>query len=226
VARKKQREADLAAGKIESAGAASLAPAVVRIVPPGQEERLLALLAMVSEVTLPELKSATLGQIADMLAAAVRAEGRGDNRVSFVAPNHAGLTWQDASDVDRAPFFETLRSIYGSYIEAAEKPEQLATDSAETRTDELPVEYLRAAPLVAVRLQFPFTVDGKRIAVVSLWPPAYGAVQAVAKGEISRTDLVACMSGLPISAIKALRWPDAERVVAIALDLCPEFEGV
>jgi hypothetical protein len=226
VVRKKQREADLAAGKIESSGAASLAPTVVRIVPPGQEERLLALLAMVSEVTLPELKSTSLGQIAGMLATAVQAEGRGDATVSFAAPSRASLAWQDASDADRAPFFEILRSMYGGYIEAAEKGETPAPESEEAATLDPPAEYGRAAPIVTIRLQFPVIEQGRRIAAVNLWPPGYGAVQAVTKGRITRVDLVASMAGLPAAVIRALRWPDAERVVAIALDLCPDFEGV
>jgi hypothetical protein len=235
VARKKQREADIASGKIEPPRAPSLARTVVVGIAPGQEERLLALLAMLSDVTLPELKSASLKQISDMLAAAAKEEGWERVDIPLAAPARSRLAWQDANDADHAPFFDVLQRLFGEYIKDAETggvgDDPVADAPAASAGPVIhdlvvPAEYARVAPLVIIRLQFPFAVDGKRIAVVSLHPPAYATIQAVTKGEITRIDLVASMAGLSADMIRVMRCPDAERVVAIALDLCPDFDGV
>jgi hypothetical protein len=87
-----------------------------------------------------------------------------------------------------------------------------------------PVTYDKM-PAIVVPLAFPFTVDGLRVRSIKLRPPRLDYFQAESKGKISRSDMIAEMAGVPVNVINALRWPDAERVLAIAGDLIPNLTG-
>ena len=78
-------------------------------------------------------------------------------------------------------------------------------------------------PLITVPLAFPFTVDGLSVRSISLRPPRLDYFNAMAAGRIAHSEMVAEMAGVSTSVLDALRWPDAERILAIASDLTPDL---
>lgn len=83
------------------------------------------------------------------------------------------------------------------------------------------VEYVATCMEVSVPLQFPFTIDGQPISIIRLLPPAFGDVEAVLTGHMAEIEMIGRMAGVPVAALRALRWPDAEKVTAIARILMP-----
>lgn len=86
------------------------------------------------------------------------------------------------------------------------------------------VDYF-AVPAVVVPLSFPFKIDGLRVKYIKLRPPRLDYFRAQAHGQISRSEMIAEMAGVSVSVINAMRWPDAERVLAIAGDMSPDLSG-
>lgn len=236
VERKRRRDAATAAGDTEPSAAASAASFAVRTIPLDQRDRLIAMLAFVSDMSIPDMQAASLGRITDLVEAAARAEGRSgpavrmmnDGESANLVRERAGKAWRDASDVDRGPIVDALQSLFGEHITAAEKAELAEASGAaeaDDPVDDIAAEYDMVPPVVTIRLQFPFSVDGHKIRQVSLRPPRFCDVQKVAAGKLERTAMIAEMAGLKVDAINALRWPDAERVVGTAMDMAPEHIG-
>jgi hypothetical protein len=138
----------------------------------------------------------------------------------------------DVTVEDRESVFERLRSepaFQPPVTEtappppAAEPEEAPATGEPEAPSfTPSPATYPRA-PGSTVSLFYPFTMDGKTVRQITLVPPRMDYVRAVAAGDISRLDMIAEMAGLPSDVLGGMRWPDAERVLALAADLAPDL---
>lgn len=170
---------------------------------PDEADRLLGLLACASGASIHDVKALSPADLADAVTAAAAIEG---------------------VDEDRAEIIHRLDAIYGPQIKAAQ-----AEQSGDSNVDDAPadpepvVKYMPVVAPVTVRLQYPFKVDDHAIRQITLHPPRFSDVQAVTGGKLERTAMIAEMAGLPVAAINSLRWPDAERVVGIAMDMAPEF---
>ena len=97
----------------------------------------------------------------------------------------------------------------------AEAPPELEPDPV--------ADYETVAPSITVPLSHPFTIEGQPITEVSIRPPSYGLVERATKGKTTRIEVYSAMTGLSPAALRAMRWPDAERVFGAATDLIPEF---
>lgn len=172
-----------------------------------ESDRHLALLALLAETSLPAIRDNTLAEIAALLPeandAAPLVDGTGDT------------IWKDATAAERAPILERLATMFAEHIPPEVAPAAPAT-----------IEYADVTAPVTVRLAYPFVIDDTLVREVSLRPPRYGDVEGVLAGRIERSAMIAEMSGLSVDAINALRWPDAERVVGVAMDMAPQFAGV
>ena len=130
-----------------------------------------------------------------------------------------------------APAFEAAIPILSQLLKAelAEREEALKPQAAvafdgDVEQPPAPSErYLHKQAPVTVRLLFPFEHDGRIVRSIGLRPPRFDHVQAMIKGNIERTAMIAEMASVPVAVIEALRWPDAERVIGIAMDMAPDF---
>lgn len=172
-----------------------------------ERDRHLALLALIADSTLPAMMGKTLADIAALLPAT-------DDAVPLVDGSDDTI-WKDATAAERAPILERLATMFAEHIPPEVAPAAPAT-----------IEYADVAAPVVVRLAYPFVIDDTLVREVSLRPPRYGDVEGVLAGRIERSAMIAEMTGLSVDAINALRWPDAERVVGVAMDMAPQFAGV
>lgn len=177
-----------------------------------ERDRHLALLALIADSTLPAMMGKTLADIAALLPAT-------DDAVPLVDGSDDTI-WKDATAAERAPILERLADIFSEHI----SPEVAAAATAEPAAP-AQIGYADVTAPVTVRLAYPFAVDGNVVREVSLRPPRYGDVESVISGRLGRTAMIAEMSGLSMDAINALRWPDAERVVGVAMDMAPQYAG-
>lgn len=168
--------------------------------------RHLALLALVAD-TLPAIRDKTLGEIVAMLPdeSAILEEGTGDT------------IWKKANRAQRAPILEGLVAMFAEHLPAPTAGVEPAAPAT--------IDYFEVSAPVTVRLAYPFTVDGETVSEVSLRPPRYADVEGVISGRLGRTAMIAEMTGLSVDAINALRWPDAERVIGVAMDMAPQYAG-
>mgnify|MGYP005995082183 CR=1 FL=1 len=86
-----------------------------------------------------------------------------------------------------------------------------------------PVSYKSRAPLVRIALSWPVVIDGRVIAEVKLWPPVHDDVEAVVKGRMPQATMIARMAGMPDGFLSALRFPDSDLVVSIAMVVAPDL---
>lgn len=144
-----------------------------------------------------------------------------------------GTTWHTASAEQRLAINARFDALYGDVLrqldpsedETEDHPGEAApsVDPAVPTFDPVPVDYVGVAAPVSVRLAFPFHHEGKLVRQIGLRPPRYDHVEALTKGRIDRAVMIAEMAGVAVPVINALRWPDAERVVGVAMDMAPEF---
>ena len=101
-------------------------------------------------------------------------------------------------------------------------PAAAAAEEPATAPEPQPViEYTATCMEVSVPLQFPFTIDDQPVSVIRLLPPTFGDVEAVLTGRMSEIEMIGRMARVPVAAMRALRWSDAEKVTAIARILMP-----
>ncbi len=84
--------------------------------------------------------------------------------------------------------------------------------------------YAERAPAKTVTLAYPFALDGQTVETVGLLPPPFTDVEAVSAGEMAELEMIGGMAGLPLAALKAMRWPDIEAVTKAAQRLAPKIE--
>lgn len=90
----------------------------------------------------------------------------------------------------------------------------------------LDAEFVDMPPAARVLLMWPLTLGGVRIDEISLWPPLHDDVEAVVRGTMSRAEMITNMARQPRGLLGRMRFPDSDRVVAIALALAPDMEGI
>jgi hypothetical protein len=176
-----------------------------------ERDRHLALFALISETSLASMHDKPLNEIARLLPA----DENGEPSV-VIADGAGDMKWRDASNADRAPILDKLASMFAEHLAESD-------GNASTTTK---IEYVDVAAPVTVTLSYPFEIDGAAVREVSLRPPRYGDVESVLAGRMERSAMISEMSGMSVDAINALRWPDAERIVGIAMDMSPQFAGV
>lgn len=133
----------------------------------------------------------------------------------------AAASEQDrAEPEDRGELFARLRT---EDYEPANAPPRGEPEVGVAAVPAPVVVYGSAVPQISVRLQFPFTIDGLAVEAFNFGPPTVADVDGVVSGLISETEMHARMAGLPVAAMQALRWDDAERVISIARVLAPEI---
>jgi hypothetical protein len=110
------------------------------------------------------------------------------------------------------------------------EPDETAPEPAMADDDfyapPLDADLVDMPPSVRVSLMWPLNVGGVRLDEVSLWPPLHDDVEAVVLGTMSRADMITNMAKLPRGLLGRMRFPDSDRVVAIALALAPDMEGI
>lgn len=176
-------------------------------------------------LSLSELGELRVADVGNLVAALAEVEGR-EIEEPIGVPINDGLIWMTADADDRAPIYRALERIYAVFATDEPRPEVAATAEVAPEPEapaepELPVEYLATSAEISVPLQFPFKLGEETIAVVRLLPPSFGDGIAAALKEISEIEKLARMASLPVQAIRALRWPDAEKIFAIARNLQP-----
>ncbi|MGR6430441.1 hypothetical protein ACU5AY_05925 [Rhizobium sp. PAMB 3174] len=76
---------------------------------------------------------------------------------------------------------------------------------------------------IVLPLYFRPSVDGVRLASLSVYPPEQADIDAWGAGEISNRDLLARMARVHPAVIAHLKWPDAERLHQVFSILAPHF---
>lgn len=135
------------------------------------------------------------------------------------------------ADNDREAMFDRLRTenydLGSGAAEGSDAPDPSiaapTTVLPETPAFDPPEATYTRAPASVVVLVYPFTMSGRKVRQITLLPPRMDYVRAAAAGDISRLDMIAEMASVPVDVLSALRWPDAERVLALAADLAPEL---
>lgn len=85
-----------------------------------------------------------------------------------------------------------------------------------------PVYEATAGVGAAVALTYPFTRGGRNVASVLLLPPSYGDLKALRLSDrVSAEDILPTMSDLTVPDVLAMRWPDVEAVMLMALTFLP-----
>lgn len=76
---------------------------------------------------------------------------------------------------------------------------------------------------IIVQLRFPFTLNGARFDRVTLLPPRLDHMEAHGRGQMTKLEVIAEMASMAPAHLRALRWPDAERVLSIAAEMAPDL---
>lgn len=73
------------------------------------------------------------------------------------------------------------------------------------------------------RLFLPFRVDGRWLRTISLRHLSQGDIDDFGAGTITRRDLLCRLTGLHPDVIRALKWPDSEKLHLAFQDSLPSF---
>ncbi|MBP0438390.1 phage tail assembly protein [Tianweitania sediminis] len=104
--------------------------------------------------------------------------------------------------------------------------DDVSEETSGAQEDAAQIFYDQVPATAVVRLAYPFEVDGVRISEVEFRHPSFSTVEAVLAGSLSELDLHSSMTGLSVTALRALRWPDLELVSVIARHLAPSMKRV
>lgn len=77
------------------------------------------------------------------------------------------------------------------------------------------------AMAAAIPLDYPFSLDGVRYDGFALLPPTFGSLQTLrALPVIDGADVLAAFE-IPPSVVHAMRWPDVDALLGVAVSLLP-----
>ncbi|WP_158874009.1 phage tail assembly protein [Antarcticirhabdus aurantiaca] len=174
-------------------------------------------------LSLSELGELRLADVGNIVVALAKVEGcEIDEPVGL--PVDDGIIWMTADADDRAPIYRGIEQIYAVFATDAPRADVVAPaepEPEEPAEPELPVEYLATAAEISVPLQFPFKLGEEAVSVIRLLPPSFGDVEAVLTGRMAEIEMIGRMASVSVAALRALRWPDAEKVTAVARILMP-----
>ncbi|WAJ26842.1 hypothetical protein [Antarcticirhabdus aurantiaca] len=176
-----------------------------------------------SGLSLSELGELRVVDVGNIVAALAKVERREIDE-AIGEPVDDGLIWMTADANDRAPIYSALERIYAVFATDEPRDDVVAPTTAETQEPaepELPVEYLTTCAEISVPLQFPFKLGEEDVSIIRLLPPSFGDVEAVLTGRMAEIEMIGRMAGVSVAAARALRWPDAEKVTAVARILMP-----
>lgn len=92
--------------------------------------------------------------------------------------------------------------------------------------DGVSISYVEEVPAKTVNLRHPVILDGRRIDAVDLRHPIFEDVRRTLYGEISELELHAAMAGLPPAVLRALRWPDFDKLTKAARRIAPDLKDI
>lgn len=76
---------------------------------------------------------------------------------------------------------------------------------------------------IRVALAYPYTVDRRRLAAVTVAPPTLDALDVLrAVADPKPADLVAALTDESLYVVGGMRWLDAARVIEAGLDMLPD----